>query len=67
MTRRNLKKIVKITGLLAIIAITTALTSCETNTGQSTKIHHDNTSYSFHSFLTSNDVHTSLSELWKLS
>lgn len=67
MTRRNLRKLVKITGLLVIIALTTALTSCDTNTGYSSKAYTNNSEFGVHSFLTATDVHTSFSELWKLS
>lgn len=67
MTRKNLKKIVKIVGLVVFIALICALTSCETNTAQTSKLHADTETFSVHSFLTANDVHTSFSELWKLS
>lgn len=67
MTRRTLKKIVKITGMIIIIALTTALTSCNTNTAQFTRAHNHDTEFGFHSFITNVDFSTSFSEMWKLS
>lgn len=67
MTRKNLRKIVKITGLVIFVILITALTSCETNTAPTSKAHTGTETYTVHSFLNAADVHTSFSELWKLS